>query len=278
LQFTNDIVNQIQSSTGAERDTYDVARTEIVTELETRPVVSFVLPAFNEGKHIEESLRRLDSSFRSGPLSHEIVVVDDGSIDDTRCRTSYYARKNGHVRIISYRRNMGKGFAVKTGFFQAVGDIIILLDSDLDIDATQAERFIQALGFGDIAIGSKYHPESIVEISLLRRFLSTGFNLLSRLLTGVRARDTQAGIKAIRRDAFFEIFKCLRVKRYAFDVELLALAIGCGLKVVELPVKLKIVDRFRVLDIWHMALDILGIAYRLRIKKYYQHKLVLWKR
>lgn len=249
-----------------------------MTEMEMRPVVSFVLPAFNEGKHIEESLRRLDSSFRSGPLRHEIVVVDDGSIDDTRSRASYYARKNTHVRIISYRRNMGKGFAVKTGFFQAVGDAIIFLDSDLDVDASQAERFIQALEFGDIAIGSKYHPESIVEIPLLRRFLSNGFNVLSRLLTGVKASDTQVGIKAIRRDVFFEIFKCLSVKRYAFDVELLVLAGACGLKVVELPVKLKIADKFKIFDIWHMALDLLGIAYRLRIKKHYQHGLVLWRR
>lgn len=249
-----------------------------MTELKGRPVVSFVLPAFNEGKHIEESLRRLDSSFCSDHLRHEIVVVDDGSIDDTQSRAWHYAKKNGHVRIISYRRNMGKGFAVKTGFFRAVGDTVILLDSDLDVDARQTERFVQALRFGDIAIGSKYHPESIVEIPLFRRSLSRGFNVLSKLLTGVRVSDTQVGIKAIRRDAFFEIFKRLSVKRYAFDVELLILASACGLKVVELPVKLKIVDKFRILDIWHMALDLLGIAYRLRIKKHYQQGRALWRR
>jgi len=244
-----------------------------VTELEEKRVVSFVLPAFNEGECIEESLRRLDSSFYSDHLRHEIVVVDDGSIDDTRSRVWHYARKNGHVRIISCHRNMGKGFAVKTGFFRAVGDTIIFLDSDLDVDTMQIERFVQALRFADIAIGSKYHPESIIEISLFRRFLSRSFNVLSKLLTGIRVSDTQVGIKAVRRDTFFEIFKRLSVKRYAFDVELLVLANIHGLKIVELPVRLKIVDKFGMMDIWHMALDLLGIAYRLRVKKHYQQGL-----
>jgi len=232
-----------------------------------------VLPAFNEGKYIEKSLKRLDSSFRNGYLNHEIIVVDDGSEDNTRLKAWKYARRNGHVKIVAYNHNLGKGFAIKTGFFGTTGDAIVFLDSDLDIDVKQVSNYIQALRFGDIVIGSKYHPESVVETSFLRRFLSRGFNILTRLLTGVKINDTQVGIKAIRRDVFSGIFKQLSVKRYAFDVELMVLAYVYGLNVVELPVKLKISNKLNIKDIWHMFLDLLGISYRLRIKKYYQKRL-----
>jgi len=241
--------------------------------LKENALVSVVLPAFNEGKYIKESLKRLDSSFRNGYLNHEIIVVDDGSEDNTRLKAWKYARRNGHVKIIAYNRNLGKGFAVKTGFFGTAGDAIVILDSDLDIDVKQVSNYIQALRFGDIVIGSKYHPESVVETSFLRRFLSRGFNILTRLLTGVKINDTQVGIKAIRRDVFSGIFKQLSVKRYAFDVELMVLAYVYGLTVVELPVKLTISNKLNIKDIWHMFLDLLGISYRLRIKKYYQKRL-----
>lgn len=237
--------------------------------LKEKALISFVLPAFNEGEHIEESLKRLDSSFSNDYLKHEIVVVDDGSVDDTRLKAWKYAKRNGNVKIIAYNRNVGKGFAVKTGFLGTAGDAVVLLDSDLDLEIKQVKRYIQALKFGDIAIGSKYHPESVVATSFLRRFLSRGFNILTKLLTGVKISDTQVGIKAIRRDVFLGIFKRLSVKRYAFDVELLVLADLYGLKVIELPVRLKIRNKFTIADIWHMLLDLLGIAYRLRIKKYY---------
>lgn len=237
--------------------------------LKEKALISFVLPAFNEGKHIEESLKRLDSSFSNDYLKHEIVVVDDGSVDDTRLKAWKYAKRNGNVKIIAYNRNVGKGFAVKTGFLGTAGDAVVLLDSDLDLEIKQVKRYIQALKFGDIAIGSKYHPESVVATSFLRRFLSRGFNILTKLLTGVKISDTQVGIKAIRRDVFLGIFKRLSVKRYAYDVELLVLANLYGLKVIELPVRLKIRNKFTIADIWHMLLDLLGIAYRLRIKKYY---------
>lgn len=231
-----------------------------------------MLPAFNESEHIEESLKRLDSSFKNDHLNHEIVVVDDGSEDDTRLKAWKYARKNRHVKIIGYNHNLGKGFAVKTGFFGTAGEAIILLDSDLDIDVKQIESYVQALRFGDIVIGSKYHPESVVETSSIRRFLSRGFNNLTRLLTGVKICDTQVGIKAMHRDVFSEIFEKLSVKRYAFDVELMVLAYVYDLNIVELPVKMKVKNRFNIKDIWHMLVDLLGISYRLRIKKYYQKR------
>lgn len=242
----------------------------MVEKLVSKPVVSFVLPAFNEGEFIEGVLERLDSAVNGDGLRCEIVVVDDGSFDDTRLRALRYASGKWYVRVFGYDRNVGKGFAVKTGFWKAVGDAVVFVDSDSDVDIEQVRRYVDALKDGDIVVGSKWHKDSVVEVSCLRRLLSRGFNILVRLLTGVGASDTQAGIKAVRRDAFREVFRRLSVKRYAFDVELLVLARVFGLRVVELPVKLKLSSRFSFSEVWRMLLDLLGIAYRLRVKKWYQ--------
>jgi len=109
-----------------------------------------------------------------------------------------------------------------------------------------------------------------VDASLVRKLLSRGFNVLVRLLTGLRVCDTQCGIKAVRREAFEKIFRRLSVKRYAFDVELLVLAKLHGLTVVELPVKVTLKNRFSFREIWRMFLDLLSIAYRLRVKRWHQ--------
>jgi len=242
----------------------------MVTKLEDEPFVSFVLPAYNEGEFIERALERLDSVVNGNGLSREIIVVDDGSIDDTRLKVLNYAARRRNVRVFGYDRNVGKGFAVKTGFWKAAGDAVVFVDSDLDVDVGQVRRYVDALRFGDIVVGSKWHRDSVVEMSFVRRLLSRGFNVLVRLLTGVGVSDTQTGIKAVRREAFCEVFRRLGVKRYAFDVELLVLARVLGLRVVELPVKLKLSSRFSFRDVWRMFVDLLGITYRLRVKKWYQ--------
>jgi glycosyltransferase involved in cell wall biosynthesis len=241
-----------------------------VSETEERVAVSFVLPAYNEGEYIEKALKKLDSTVNGNGLRYEVVVVDDGSIDDTRVRMLRYAIRNGHVRVVGYDRNEGKGFAIKTGFWMALGDAIVFADSDLDVDFGQVKRYVDALRDGDIVIGSKWHKDSVVLVPPMRRFLGHGFNVLVKLLTGIRVADTQTGIKAIRREAFDRVFRSLSVKRYAFDVELLVAAKVFGLRVVELPVRLTISNGFRLREIWRMFLDLLGITYRLRIKRWYQ--------
>jgi len=239
----------------------------------SRVELSFVLPAYNEGDSIEGALDTLDRVVKETGLQYEIVVVDDGSMDSTWINAIEYASKNGHVRVMGYKKNIGKGYAVKKGFMQAAGDIVIFLDSDLEINLERISNYIEALRQGDIVIASKWHPESTVEIPLIRRFLGHGFNLLVRLLTRVKLKDTQTGLKAIKRTAFERIFPRLAVKRYAFDVELLAVANLYGLKVVEMPVNIKMNSSFRLIDVWRMFVDLLGIAYRLRVLRWYQRTL-----
>lgn len=232
--------------------------------------VSFVLPAFNEGGVIERSLEHLDRIANDNGFHYEIVVVDDGSMDNTRLRALNYANRNSHVQVIGYDRNVGKGFAIRHGFWKSKGDIIVFVDADSEIDYEIVRRYVEALDNADMVIGSKWHRDSIVEVSCMRKFLSRGFNVIVRLLTGIRFSDSQCGIKAVRRKAFERVFRWLSVKRYAFDVELLVLAKLYGLCVAEMPVKLKLNSKFSFREVWRMFLDLLGIAYRLRVKKWYQ--------
>ena len=239
----------------------------------SRVELSFVLPAYNEAGSIESSLSLLEGVVRAAKVSYEVVVVDDGSVDETALRAVNYASRNGHVRVVTYGRNVGKGYAVKRGFMRAVGDAVVFVDSDLEVDFGRVSEYVEALGRGDIVVASKWHPGSVVDVPFLRRFLSFGFHVLVRLLTGVRVRDTQAGLKALRRSAFVGIFPRLAVKRFAFDVELLALANLYGLRVVEMPVTIRMRRMFGFGDAWRMFVDLLGIAYRLRVVRWYQRSL-----
>jgi len=239
----------------------------------SRVELSLVMPAYNEGDSIEGALDTLDRVVKDAGLRYEIVVVDDGSLDSTRLKAINYASRNGHVRVVSYSKNVGKGYAVKKGFMQAKGDAVVFVDSDMEIDLERVSSYVEALQHGDIAIASKWHPESVVEMPLIRRVLGHGFNVLVRLMTGVKLRDTQTGLKAVRKSAFEDIFPRLAVKRYAFDVELLAVANLYGLKVVELPVKIRMRGLFHPKDVWRMFVDLLGITYRLRVLRWYQRTL-----
>jgi glycosyltransferase involved in cell wall biosynthesis len=235
--------------------------------------LSFVVPAFNEEDYIEDTLGTIDTVVTNNKMKYEIVVVNDGSADKTLAKAKSYAGRNGHVKVVSYDRNKGKGFAVKTGFLRAKGNIIFFTDSDMEIDLGKISDYVKALNYGDIVIASKKHNASQVDVPIARKILSECFNALVRLLTGVPQKDTQSGLKAIKKSAFISVFPRLAVKRYAFDVELLAVANLYGLRVVEMPVNIKLEAKFKPTEMWHMFMDLLGIAYRLRIIHWYQRRL-----
>jgi glycosyltransferase involved in cell wall biosynthesis len=232
--------------------------------------LSFVVPAYNEEKSIETALFGLDQIVKTRNLPYEIVVVDDGSKDETLTKAQRYASKNGHVRVISYSPNLGKGYAVKKGFMEAKGQIVVFVDSDMDIDLCTIMNYIDALKRGDIVIPTKWHPDSHIKMPMNRRILSHGFNFFVRTIIGAELKDTQVGLKVMRKDSFDNIFPRLCVKRYAFDVELLAVADLYGLKIVEMPTKLCIDGSFNIKEIFKMFMDLLGIAYRLKIIHWYQ--------
>jgi glycosyltransferase involved in cell wall biosynthesis len=246
--------------------------------MKEKPELSLIMPAYNEEDNIELVIEKVDDVVKQMGLRYEIIVVDDGSLDNTGLKVGNYARRNGRVKVVGYRKNVGKGFALKTGFAHAIGDMVVLMDSDADIDPRQVVHYVEALKDADIVVASKWHPQSSVDTPLMRRILSHGFNVLVKLLTGLRLSDTQTGLKAVRRSAFAGVFPKLTVKRFAFDVELLALANLLDLKVVELPINIRLRSLFSFREVWRMFLDLLGITYRLRVLRWYQRAVKITKR
>jgi len=235
--------------------------------------LSLVMPAYNEERTIEEVVSRVDNVVKEMGLRYELIVVDDGSIDKTRIKVRNYARNNGHVKVVGYNKNVGKGYALMTGFLHAIGDKVVFVDSDADINPRDIAHYVDALRGADVVVGSKWHPQSKVEAPLLRKVLSHGFNVLVKLLVGLRLSDTQTGLKALRRRALVNVFPRLTVKRYAFDVEMLALANLLRLKVVELPINVRLRSLLSFEEVWKMFLDLLGITYRLKVLRWYQRAL-----
>ena len=233
--------------------------------------VSLVIPAYDEEAKIEKMVARVDRVLRETALKYELIIVNDGSRDTTWRRALNLSLKNSNLKVVGYAVNQGKGYAIREGFSHASGDAVVFLDSDLDIAPGQISSYLQALKYGDLVIASKRHPQSVVEVPFLRRFLSYGFNILVRLLTGLRVSDTQTGLKAGRRKALEPVFSVLTVRRFAFDVELLTVANLYGLKIVEMPVKIRLTNTlFSPFQVWKMFIDLLGISYRLRVLKWYQ--------
>ena len=230
--------------------------------------VSVILPAYNEGEHIAENIALVKDLFSSACNELEIIVVDDGSTDETLVAAEGTADEQ--TKIVGYPRNQGKGHAIRQGFRRVTGEVTFILDSDMEIAPRDLHQYLNALNSVDIAIGSKRHRLSQVRTPAMRMFLSLGFNLLERMLTGVRATDTQAGLKCAKSEALYEILPLLSVKKYAFDAEMLAVASLLKFKIGELPVEIDLRASFSARKVSRMLVDLLGIAYRLRIRRWYQ--------
>ncbi len=235
--------------------------------------MSVILCAYNEGKVIEDAIDKVDCIMSATGWNYEIVVVDDGSSDDTRQKAVNHIneKSNGCLKVVGYNKNMGKGNAIKMGFAHSQGDSIVVIDGDLDVDPTFIPNYIEALKTNDIAVASKWHPQSRTTVTLKRKILSFGFNALSRLLTGIKLTDTQTGLKAFRREVLERMAPKFVVKRYAFDLELIGACNHAGYRIVDLPVDVCIRSMISFREIFRMTVDMFGIAYRLRVLKYYQH-------
>lgn len=235
--------------------------------------LSVIMPAYNTAGQIIESLVRVERILDGVAGDYEVIVVDDGSEDGTRDVVESYLRLRPKVKLISYNENVGKGYALRRGFDMAGGEIVVFLDSDSDIDAACIESYVEALQSCDMVIASKRHPKSDYKAPLMRKILSAAFNIIVKILFGIRYSDTQAGLKAFRKTALAKIMRIGLVKRYAFDVELLALANMLGLRVKEAPVNVHLDARFSLRHIIYMLIDMMGIFYRLRVIGWYRKNL-----
>lgn len=236
-------------------------------------IISVVIPVYNQENAISKSLARIRQVLDSLSTSYELIVVNDGSRDDTLKILQGEQASNPLLKVVSYDKNMGKGYAVRKGILESKGHLVIFTDGDLDISPETITEYVGQLAQCDLVIASKRHPQSRIVAPTSRKFLSRAFNLVVRILTGISIKDTQSGLKAGSGPALRAVFRLMLVKRYAFDVELLTIASLLKMQIKEMPVEINLNRKFKVKDIARMFIDVLAISYRYRIRRWYQQQL-----
>lgn len=210
-----------------------------------RPDASIVVPAYNEGHRLPYGLPKLVECARAA--GHELVIVDDGSSDDTADLAEAALRDLPRGRLIRLGTNMGKGAAVRAGILAAQGEKIVYMDADLATSLDSLPAMLAALDDADVAVGSRAAPGAVVrDASMMRIVMGRCYNRLVRTFTDIRLRDTQCGFKGYRADAARQLYSLSSVDGFGFDVEVLALASRLQLRVVEVPVDWTAIEGTRV--------------------------------
>lgn len=240
--------------------------------------ISIIMPAFNESEHIMKNLKEVVATFDKFGCDYEVLVVDDGSPDNTHL---YAARAlldhPDRVRIVRYDVNQGKGNALIAGFVHSKGEFVVFLDADMDLHPSQLPAFfdIMASSGADAVIGSKRHPQSSVDYPFVRKIYSFGYYAIVRLLFGLPLRDTQTGLKLFKRSLLEDVLPRVLAKRFAFDIEVLSIANRLRYRIADAPVRLEFrraLGRIRFHHVWIIGIDTLAIFYRLRVLRYYDQK------
>jgi dolichyl-phosphate beta-glucosyltransferase len=203
------------------------------------PKYSIVIPAFNEGGRIPATLRSAVDCIRARGWDAEVVVVNDGSRDNTAEVVREFARTAPEVRLLENPKNCGKGYSVRHGILQALGEIVMFSDADLSSPMEEAEDLFAAIAQGaDIAIGSRWLATSrqTHRQPLYRQFFGRCFNLLTRMVMNLPFADTQCGFKAFTRSAAQTVFQLQTIERWGFDPEILFIALKRGYQITEVPV------------------------------------------
>jgi len=241
--------------------------------------LSVIVPAYKQERTIRKDLEGILSALEEGlgkEYNFEIICVVDGQTDNTAKEA--LKLKSPKLKVFSYANNKGKGYAVRFGMKKASGDIISFLDSGMDISPNGIMMLLAHLNWysADVIVGSKKHPVSRVNYPFLRSVLSWGYHFGVKILFDLPLSDTQSGIKIFKRNVIEKVLPRLLVKRYAMDVEMLAVARHLGFeRIYEAPIEVtfnKSTSRIDWTTIFKMMWDTAAVFYRLKILRYYDDK------
>jgi hypothetical protein len=231
------------------------------------PRLTIIVPAFNEADRLPAGMGRFDAAVADGAVKldeTEVVLIDDGSTDDTAGVARRLLAPLPHHRVISLPANSGKGAAVRTGVTLARGPYVAYMDADMAIDPRAVPSLLDALRSSEVAIGSRALAHSMVDGTYaVRAVMGRMFNRLVTTGTGLGLQDTQCGFKAFRTPVARLLFHLVGIDRFAFDVELLERARRLGLRITEVPVHWKNVPGSTVHPL-HDSLSMLADVYRSR--------------
>jgi len=243
-------------------------------------LISIIVPSYKQEKTIVRDLNKILTVLNKLRYPTELICVIDGKEDRTFNRVQRFAKKYSNVRVIGYDTNKGKGYAVRFGMAESKGDIVGFIDSGMDLNPNGLSMLLEHFEWyeADIIVGSKRHPVSKVEYPWQRKILSFGYQILVFILFGFRVRDTQVGMKFFRRQVLEKVLPRLLVKKFAFDVEILAVANYLGFKrIYEAPIDIRlelggmssITNKTFLKIAWGMLVDTLAVFYRVKILHYY---------
>ncbi|HET9494057.1 MAG TPA: dolichyl-phosphate beta-glucosyltransferase [Chloroflexia bacterium] len=207
---------------------------------ENAPRLSVVIPMYNEAHRLRRSLPKLEGYFRSRPYTVELVVVDDGSSDDTLELAREILAGHPNVNVIESKPNRGKGHAVKVGMLAARGEIVLFTDADLSTPPDEIEKFWEWFDKGyDVVIGSRKMKGAHIERHqpLWRENLGKVFTWLTNRIATRGISDITCGFKAFTHDAAQELFSRSIIDDWSFDAEVLFIAQQQGKRIKEVPVR-----------------------------------------
>jgi len=233
---------------------------------------SIIIPVYRAENFIKRNLEEIQKIINNIFPENEIIAVIDGEVDNSKSE----ALQVEGVKIYSCKIIQGKGHALYYGFKQSTGKYVAFVDCDLDLNPAQLKNIEPYLTTSDLVVGSKRHPFSKVHYPLLRRILSAGYSIYSRLILNVKLRDTQSGLKMAKRELLEIIMPLMRIKRFSFDLELCFLAQKHGFKMVEAPLNLTyqqfegVKSTIRIKDIFMMFYEVITIRYNFSIRRLYQ--------
>lgn len=204
------------------------------------PYLSIVIPVYNEETRIGHSLKKILSYLERKGYSYELIVVDDGSKDETFKVISRVAERDGHIRVLRNKNNYGKGYAVRKGMLNAKGSYILFTDADLSTPIAELDEFLQATeNECDVVIGSRKASGAQIEVhqSWLREFVGKGFTWLANIVVTKNISDATCGFKCFKKVVARTIFSKQKLYDWSFDAEILFLAQKYGYQVKQMPVR-----------------------------------------
>ncbi len=201
-------------------------------------MITILIPVFNEQNRLKKGLEEIFSFIKSYSVQTEVLIVDDGSFDQTAQILESY-KKKFPLRVLTLKNNQGKGAAIRAGIGESKGDRILFTDIDLSVPISFLEPFNEAMTEDvDIVIGSREHPQSEIPVKQfwLRELAGYSFTVLTNAVLQVGASDFTCGFKLFRREAARKIFAKQLINRWSFDAETLFLAKKYQFTVKEMPV------------------------------------------
>lgn len=206
-----------------------------------KPYLSVVIPAYKEKERIGTNLLEIESFLADKNFEYEVIIVVDGSPDNTAEVARNYSKQVKNLRVIDNEKNHGKGYVVRQGLLEAQGKYVVFLDADGSTSITHVEKFLPELEKGsDLIVGSRKIDGAFIQVHQpkYREFMGEGGNWLIRIVLGLWSfPDTQCGFKMLTGKAAHEIAKRMVVDRFGFDFELIILAKKLGFKIKQMPVR-----------------------------------------